>query len=379
MLAATASPTWVPASSPRGLMPSPRSVDIEITPRCNLRCSYCYFFNSPGESYLELPASEWLAFFDELGAQRVMSVCLAGGEPFIRKDLPDLLAGIVRNRMRFSLLSNGGLIDDGIAAYIAATGRCDQVQISVDGSHAATHDACRGKGSFDAAIRGIRILQRHRIPVMVRMTVHRHNVDDIEATAEFLLATLGLPRFGTNAASYLGTCRIRQDEVALTLDERMRAMRAMLAVERKFPGRIVAQAGPLADAHAWRRMEAARQAEAPPFAMGGRLTACGCVFARMGVRSDGSMIPCTLLPHLVMGRINRDTLRDVWERAAAMTAMRNRQERPLQDAAFCTGCPYQPYCTGNCPALAYTLTGDVHAPSPDACLRSFLAEGGSIP
>ena len=38
-----------------------------------------------------------------------------------------------------------------------------------------------------------------------------------------------------------------------------------------------------------------------------------------------------------------------------------------------------PYCTGNCPALAYTLTGEVNHPSPDACLRRFLEEGGQIP
>src|SRR5450756_2265468 len=107
------------------LMRTPRTLDIEITARCNLRCRYCYFFNNPAVDYRELPADEWLEFFAELGSLGVMSVALAGGEPFIREDLPVLLEGIVRNRMRFSLLSNGTLIDDEIAAFIASTRRCD--------------------------------------------------------------------------------------------------------------------------------------------------------------------------------------------------------------------------------------------------------------
>ena len=86
--------------------------------------------------YKDLSTEEWLQFFDELGSLGVMNLSLAGGEPFIREDLTILLEGIVRNRMRFSLLSNGALIDDEMAAFLAGTGRCDHVQISVDGSKA---------------------------------------------------------------------------------------------------------------------------------------------------------------------------------------------------------------------------------------------------
>ena len=58
-----------------------------------------------------------------------MSVAPVGGEPFIRKDLFSLLKGIIHNRMRFSILSNGALIEDEIAAFLARSGRCDYVQI----------------------------------------------------------------------------------------------------------------------------------------------------------------------------------------------------------------------------------------------------------
>src|SRR5512140_2210111 len=206
------------------VMRTPRSLTVEITARCNLRCRYCYFFNNPAMVYRDLPTDEWLAFFDELGSLGVMGVTLAGGEPFIREDLTELLEGIVRNRMRFSFLSNGGLISDEVAAYIAGTGRCEYVQLSVDGSCAEVHDSCRGRGSFEGAIRGLRTLQRHRIGVAVRVTIHRKNVHDLENIARFLLDDLGLPDFGTNSAGYMGTCRVNADDVLLSMEERTEAM-----------------------------------------------------------------------------------------------------------------------------------------------------------
>jgi SynChlorMet cassette radical SAM/SPASM protein ScmE len=361
------------------VMSTPRRLDIEITARCNLRCRYCYFFNNPAAEYRDLPADEWLKFFDELGSLGVMDVTLAGGEPFIREDLPTLLEGLVRNRMRFTLLSNGSLIDDGIAAFIAHTRRCDCIQISVDGSCAAVHDICRGPGAFDKAVRGIRTLLRLKVNVAVRVTIHRHNVHDLEAIARFLLDELGLPSFGTNSAGYLGTCRLNADDVMLTVAERQLAMTTLLRLAEKYPDRISASAGPLSEGRVWRRMEEARALGAPAFPNRGRLTACGCPGNKISVRADGVIVPCTMLGHIALGRINHDSLAEIWRNSPGLNRLRNRQTIPLSGFEFCAGCSYMPYCTGNCPGLAYTITGQVDHPSPNACLRRFLEEGGTIP
>ncbi len=360
------------------VMRAPRILDLEITAKCNLRCRYCYFFHNPSVKYRDLPTNDWLKFFDELGLLGVMSVVLAGGEPFIRKDLPSLLEGIIHNRMRFSLLSNGALIDDEIAAFLARTGRCDYVQISVDGSSADTHDVCRGKGSFEGAIRSIRTLQRHGVHVAARVTIHRHNVHDLRAISSLLLEELGLPGFGTNSAGYLGTCRLNAEDVLLTIKERMKAMEQLLDLTDNYQGRISATAGPLAEGRMWKKMEEARAQNAPAFPNGGRLTACGCPSNKIAVRSDGAVIPCLMLPHLELGHINHDSLLEIWQHNPILNQMRQRHKIPLKEFEYCSDCFYRPYCTGNCPGLAYSLTGQVDHPSPDACLRRFLEEGGSI-
>lgn len=360
-------------------MRTPRSVDLEITPRCNLRCKYCYFFDNPEVTYQELSTGEWLTFIDELGRCAVMDVCLAGGEPFIREDLPELIKAIVKNRMRFTILTNGTLINNDIAEFIAKTGRCDLVQVSIDGSCAAVHETGRGKGSFADAVRGIKILQKHNIPVTSRMTIHRHNIHDLENTARFLLEELHLADFSTNAAGYFGSCQKNADDLLLTVEDRQTAMETLLKLEQKYTGRITAQAGPLADAEFWARMEAARLQNKPSFHNGGYLTGCGCTRDSIAVRADGTIVPCSMLAHMELGRINQDPLAEIWQKNQDLNSLRLRHHIPLADFGYCSDCSYLDYCTGNCPGLSYTITGKVNFPSPDACLKRFLADGGRIP
>ena len=308
----------------------------------------------------------------------VMNVSLSGGEPFLRPDLTDLIEGIIQNKMRFSINSNGTLIDDHIAEYIAGTHRCNYVQVSIDGASPKVHDSCRGNGSFVKAVNGIKTLQRHGVHVAVRVTLHHHNVRDITNVARFLLDELGISGFGTNSAGYIGACRKNAGEVLLTKEDRQMAMHDLLSLSQKYPGRIAALAGPLYEAKYWRKMEAARLNRDPAFPNCGHLTACGCPFSEISVRADGMIIPCSMLAHMVLRRINRDSLQDVWLNNPELNRLRMRRSIPLNELDFCRGCDYVQYCTGNCPGTAFNLTGDTNSPSPDACLRKFLSEGGNI-
>jgi SynChlorMet cassette radical SAM/SPASM protein ScmE len=261
------------------IMNAPKLVEIDITGRCNLRCAYCYHFSSAGDVDVDLPTGEWLTFFEELGRAAVMQVILCGGEPFIREDLKELLEGIVRNRMRFRILSNGTLITDEIASYIASTRRCERVQVSIDGSGPSTHDACRGDGNFLRAIKGLKTLQKHGIPATVRVTINKHNVHDIDSITRFLLEDMGLPSFSTNVASFLGQCQKNNDRFRLTPAERSYAMDVLVRLCRKYKDRIFGNAGPLAEGWAWGYMEKARKDGRESLPGEGYLRSCGGVFS----------------------------------------------------------------------------------------------------
>jgi len=293
--------------------------------------------------------------------------------------LQELIEGIVRNRMRFNILSNGTLITDEMAAFLASTGRCDGVQISIDGSIPMTHDACRGEGNFYKAMRGIKSLQKYNVPVPVRVTIHKHNVRDLENVAKLLLEEVGLPGFSTNAASYMGLCRQNAEQVQLTAEERSLVMGTLLKLEKKYNGRIGATAGPLAEGKDWLEMEKACQQKSETISGRGHLSGCNGPMSQFAVRADGVMTPCIQMSHIELGRINKDDLQEVWQENSELKRLRERHNIPLSDFEFCHGCAYINYCTGNCPALAYTILGKEDHPSPDACLKRFLEAGGRLP
>lgn len=362
-----------------GIMRTPKSADLAITNKCNLRCKYCSYFTGPGDVGKDLPTEEWTRFFEELGRCAVLYVTFQGGEPFCREDLKELLEGIVRNRMRFDILSNGTLITDEMAAFLASTGRCDGVQVSIDGSIPMTHDVFRGEGNFIKAIRGIERLKKYDLPVSVRVTIHRRNVRDLDGIAKLLLEDIGLGGFSTNSASHMGLCRQNAEMVQLTTQERSLAMEALLRLNKKYSNRISAAAGPLAEARGWLEMEQARREGKEVLSGGGCLSGCGGPMQTIAVRADGVMVPCIQMSHMSLGRINEDDLKEIWQNHPELNRLRDRQNIPLSDFEYCRGCDYIDYCTGNCPALAYMILGNETHPSPDACLKRFLEEGGSLP
>jgi MoaA/NifB/PqqE/SkfB family radical SAM enzyme len=153
------------------VMSSPKHVDIAITGKCNLACQYCFYADEM-VARKNLPTERWLSFFNELGQLGVMTVCLTGGEVFTRPDLFELIDGIIANRMRYSLLSNGTLITEETLKQFEVgkrRQRLDSIQISVDGSSAEVHDLSRPK-SFGRALRGLKLLKEAGYPVTVRVS-----------------------------------------------------------------------------------------------------------------------------------------------------------------------------------------------------------------
>jgi len=362
------------------LMKTPKSVDIEITNRCNLRCKYCSHFNSPGDVGIDLPAEEWLRFFEELKSCAVMAVTFSGGEPFYRNDFRDILSGIVKNKMRYSILSNGTLITDEMAKFIASTHRCNSIQISIDGSVPEIHDACRGVGSFTKAMEGMACLKRYQIPLDVRVTINRYNVKYLENIAELLLEKIGLPSFSTNSATHFGLCKSNAEQVQLTPDEHYLAMKTLQTLNNRYSDRIQASAGPLANLKAWNKMKKAHSQglKEPPNLGGGHLTSCGGPMSKIAVRSDGVIVPCNLLSHIELGRINEDNLKEIWSHHPQLIKLRERHKISLKDFEFCRGCDYIEYCKGGCPAVAYNILGNEYHPSPDSCLKRFLEASGTL-
>jgi SynChlorMet cassette radical SAM/SPASM protein ScmE len=328
----------------------------------------------------DLPTATWLKFFKELAEIGIMDASLTGGEALLRPDIFDLIDGIIANRMRYNILSNGTLFDEKLLKKFELGKRrlrLDFIQISIDGSTAAIHNQSR-PGSFDKALRGLRLLKEADFPIVVRVTINRHNLDDLENIAKLLLEDIGVDSFGTNEAMPIGSNCRSDAGMSLSPKEQMAAMAIIGRLQRRYPGRLQAQAGPQAKRKMYAEMvHARRTGEKPQNWTMGYLTACGCVFSKIDVLHDGSIVPCCMLPGLVMGNICSDSLLDIWNNHSKMITLRERRSIRMNEVPGCKGCEWNLYCNGSCPGLAHQLTNDFNRANPEDCFKNFLQETGA--
>ena len=361
---------------PPGLRAFPKSLDLSITGRCNLKCRYCFYADEMA-ALSDMPAARWHALFGELGRLGVQHVCLSGGEVFTRPDLFELIDGVIANRMRYSILTNGTLItEETLKAFDVGKRRqrMDSIQVSIDGSCAEIHDQSRPPRSFDRTMRGLRLLKKAKFPVTVRVTVNRANVNDLPNTARLLLEDVGLSSFSTNEADQMGSARCYGDSVVLTRDERLRAMKTLSSLNKRYKGRISATAGPLSLAQHFAEIEG-RLAKGETGMPGrGTLCSCGGVFSKMAVLHDGTLLPCNMLPKLVMGVFGHQSLVEAWRNSPAINVVRYRRQIQLSSIPECRDCPYTGFCAGGCPGSVMAKYGRLNARDPLVCYRIFKGE-----
>lgn len=362
---------------PPGTQSVPESVDLALTGRCNLSCEYCCYADSM-TSKRDISAERWSEILKELGNIGVRRVSLSGGEVFVRPDLFTIIDSVIENRMRYSLLSNGTLITkDTIAAFQVGKRRLrlNSVQISIDGSCAEIHDLSRPPKSFDRAIRGLRLLAEAKFPVTVRVTLNHHNINDLPEIAALLIDDIGLPGFSTNEAEFMGTARCNGQNIVLSKEERKKAMNILTELNEHYGRKISALAGPLAMATMVAEIETLIAAGETGQPGRGTLCSCGGVFAQMAILHDGTMVPCNMLPTLVMGVAGMHPIKEAWRSSPAINAVRYRRNVPLSAIPECNDCNYTGFCSGGCPASVMSKTGKMIGIDPTSCFKIIHEEG----
>ena len=119
-----------------------RDLRISVTDRCNFRCTYCMPEEVFGRDYRFLPRSELLTYeeirqlaevFVALGTRKLR---ITGGEPLVRRALPDLVAMLAELRapdggpLDLTLTTNGSALRQ-LAAPLAEAG-LRRITVSLD-------------------------------------------------------------------------------------------------------------------------------------------------------------------------------------------------------------------------------------------------------
>jgi len=151
------------------------------TARCDLRCEICNRWKDHGSSDEELSLDQIRGMLTKFRRAGAAVLTLWGGEPTLRKDLPEILEVAQELGFRTSMCTNSSALVRKGHRFLHLL---DVLLCSLDGI-GGTHDRMRGDdGLFDRVVAGIEMANTHEhLDVKIWATVHRANLDEIEQLA----------------------------------------------------------------------------------------------------------------------------------------------------------------------------------------------------
>ncbi len=140
----------------------------QLSPRCESFCQACEHRAESASEELDTAGCAGVA--EALGAEGTLLVSLTGSEPFLRSDLPDILAAVARRH--FPLLVTNGWLVTPARARAAWQAGLEAATVAFCGGDPAEHDAVAGMpGAYARAVAALAALSRERTRRTQRLNV----------------------------------------------------------------------------------------------------------------------------------------------------------------------------------------------------------------
>lgn len=156
------------------------SLYLNMTPKCNLNCIYCYAAarNENESDPLSYDDYEKIIEDSDLLSNARVNLSFTGGEPLLNP-LTCKVANFAQKRgHKCTLMTNGTLITKKNVEELLSI--FDQFRISLDGSSKEIHDFFRGKGAYQKTIDAISLLEKNNANFIIAMVVNKKNLENVE-------------------------------------------------------------------------------------------------------------------------------------------------------------------------------------------------------
>ena len=196
------------------------SLWLELTPRCDLACTFCYNPWREGGWTVRPSVLPFPVLRQQLG--RLMArarfdfVALSGGEPLLYDELISLVQWVRQRSLTSLLTTNGRLFTRERADELRSAG-LDGVQVSVLGATAETHDRLAGRACWADAIRALALGLEMGFCPAASCVVTQGNVSEVMALIS-TLARIGVRRVILNTVQPAGSALRRLDQLAVPED-----------------------------------------------------------------------------------------------------------------------------------------------------------------
>jgi pyrroloquinoline quinone biosynthesis protein E len=322
----------------------PYTLIAELSYRCPLRCSYCSNPVDWARHRNELDTATWLRVFREAEELGVVQLNLTGGEPLLREDLEELVAGARALELYTNLITSTVPLRRGRLEQLRAAG-LDNVQVSVQDVDAESSDRIAGMRCFEHKLEVARWVKDLGMPLTLNIVLHRANLDRVDEMIAFA-EKLQADRLELANTQYLGWALVNRQALMPTREQLASARALAAEAKTRLKGRMEILF-----------VTPDYYAEYPKTCMDG----WGRRF--IVVSPDGLALPCHAahtIPSLSFDNVRDRPLGDIWLHSAGFSAFRG--EDWMQEP--CRSCERRSKDLGGCRCQAYHLTGDAAATDP---------------
>ena len=165
-----------------------------ITDKCNLKCSHCFYWRHINKKTDEMSLGQIKKVIRSL-KNRLESVVITGGEPFLRKEIFEICKYFERyNKTKKIIIATNATLPETVYEKVnlilKKTNLDLDIQISLDGLE-KTHDEIRGvHGSFQNVIKTVNKLKKLKMNgnfnVSISTTISKKNIAEIPALMDFV-------------------------------------------------------------------------------------------------------------------------------------------------------------------------------------------------
>jgi radical SAM protein with 4Fe4S-binding SPASM domain len=328
---------------------------LHLTNACNLECTHCLVNSSP-RNEIGIPLRAWEGIIKdaiELGVRRFY---VTGGEPFIRKDLGEVVMRLAEaDPDKIVFLTNGTLLKGRNLQVLSKLSSKVELQISLEGPNKKINDPIRGAGSFETAVRGIKRAVEMGITPVIATTLMKETLLGLHETTR-LASSLGaayhhlflLHRRGRSLGKKTPTTQELLDALTRAIDAAdetgIRIDNYETAKHRVAEGRGVKR--DLSSA-AWSSL---------------------CIYW------DGRVFPSASLAGiktLDMGSAVDNSLGEIWSSSKVGKELRGRS---VVEKGSCSRCSLKFICGGGDVEYSYLYQGDFLAPDPFCVVHKELLD-----
>ena len=165
----------------------PRFCALGIVHRCNFRCKMCHIWET--KDTVELSVEQWKQFFTSFKevADDHCQINFAGGEPFLKKGLIDLIRFVNDLGFITAVCTNAYLIDKETAIRLGDSG-LRTIALSLDSLNEKRHNFLRGvAGSYARVMEAIELLHKYapKVELNVLTIILQENLQDLIPLAEW--------------------------------------------------------------------------------------------------------------------------------------------------------------------------------------------------